>query len=368
MRRVNTRATLRVLAEASGTVTSAHLVSRTGLSRRTIELIVADLIADGWVSEAEASERTKAAGRPKKFYELVADRAIVLSVSLQEQTVRVRVADVRGEVVAAAERIVADLLEPAQMVDAAVNVADEALHEGGFDPSRLAAVAVGVSGTVSSAGVIHTSPMEPSWAGLDVRARFAARFAVPVAVENDTNLTALAEQARGVARDSPTFVLLTPGNRVSAGVVIDGELYRGFQGAAGELVRLPRLGADLSPEHPVAMLTSPDPARRAHARALVARADAGDGEAEALVREFFASVAEVIATIGWVLAPPVVVVSADFEGIERAGARLIADALRGVDVPEIDVRIATQRLDSPVFGGIRLALGVTDPLDLAVRA
>jgi predicted NBD/HSP70 family sugar kinase len=219
---------------------------------------------------------------------------------------------------------------------------------------------VGISGTVSEAGIVHTYPVEPSWAGMDVRAPFAERFDVPVAVENDTNLTALAEQMRGAARDTSTFVLLTPGNRISAGVVIDGELYRGFQGAAGELVRLPRFGGHRWHEHPVAMLSSPEPSRRAEARELVRAADAGEPSASALVEEFFASIAEVIATIGWVLAPPVVVLSGAFEGVEDAALRLVTQSLQRIDLPEIDVRVASVTIDAPVFGGIRLAWDVAD--------
>jgi predicted NBD/HSP70 family sugar kinase len=360
MRRVNTGATLRALAAAQHPATSAELVDATGLSRRTIELIVADLIADGWVHEVLPVTATKSAGRPKKYYELLADRALVLSVYVDYRVARAWLADVRGEVVSTAEASATAITEPGDLLALGVAVAAEALELSGRDPERLVAAAVGTGGTFSPDGVVLTSPVGEEWVGVDVGAPFADRFGVPVRVENDSNLAALGEHARGAVRDVSTFVLLTPGNRVSAGVVIDGELYRGFQGAAGELIRIPDLGIHSWHEHPVAMISSPEPDLRESARDLIRRASMGEPDAEALVEDFFSSVAHLVAVIAWVLAPPVLVVGGAFQGLEEAGARFVNAALRGVDLPQIDVRIARLDTDAALIGGVQIALAAVE--------
>lgn len=351
MRRLNTAATLRILADTSGTLTSADLVDRTRLSRRTIELIVADLIAQGWVVEAE-SPAPVGAGRPKKYYRLVAERAIVLSVGINPPLVRAVVADLLGREIARAQGETGTV---AETLDTALQLASAALRSAGTDPERLHALVVGLGGTFSPEGVVLTSPVDPEWVGVDVRAPFADRFAVPVAVENDTNLSALAARAEGPAQGEQTFALLMPGIRVSAGVVIGGELHRGFQGAAGELVRLPEL-RDANHHGRLAQISSPDESERVDARAHLRRAIDGDPAALRDAHEFFAAVARVIAVLGWVIAPPVIVLVGGFEGLENGTRALLRDALSAVDAPDIDIRVAALTPDFPVRGGVQLAL------------
>ncbi|MGI8605644.1 MAG: ROK family protein, partial [Gaiellaceae bacterium] len=72
-------------------------------------------------------------------------------------------------------------------------------------------------------------------AGVDVRDRIAGRFGLPVAIENDANAAAVAEHKLGAGRGSKHMVMLTLGTGVGGGLILNGELYRGFTGAAGEL-------------------------------------------------------------------------------------------------------------------------------------
>ncbi|MCC4909212.1 ROK family protein [Microbacterium sp. cx-59] len=353
MRRLNTAATLRVITDATGTLTSADLVAQTRLSRRTIELIVGDLIAQGWVDEADSPAPTTA-GRPKKYYRLVADRATVLSVGINPPLVRAVVADLRGREIARAEGpsgTVADTL------DSALRLASQALAQANVDPDHLHALVVGLGGTFSPDGVVLTSPVDPEWVGVDVREPFARRFDVPVVVENDTNLSALAARAEGPARGEQTFALLMPGIRVSAGVVINGELHRGFQGAAGELVRLPEL-RDANHRGLLAQISSPDERERVDARAHLRRAIDGDPAVREDARAFFDAVARVVAVLGWVIAPPVIVLVGGFEGLEDGTLGLLRDALSTMDAPDIDIRVAALTPDFPVRGGIQLALDI----------
>jgi predicted NBD/HSP70 family sugar kinase len=354
MRRLNTAATLRVLADAAGRVTMADLVAHTRLSRRTIELIITDLIAQGWVVEAESPAPT-GAGRPKKYYELVADRATVVSVGINPPVVRAVVADFRGREIARAEAPTAGAAP--ETLATALALAAEALAGAEVDIEHLHALVVGLGGTFSREGVVLTSPVGPDWVGVDVREPFARRFGAPVVVENDTNLSALAARAERPAHGEPTFVLLMPGVRVSAGVVINGELHRGFQGAAGELVRLPELSV---PNHRglLAQISSPDEGERAEARTHLRRAIDGDPNAEADALEFFDAVGRVVAVLGWVLAPPVIVLVGGFEGIELGTRTLLQRAMAGMDAPDIDIRVVALTPDFPVRGGVQLALDV----------
>ena len=72
-------------------------------------------------------------------------------------------------------------------------------------------------------------------ADIDLRDRLEQRFGLPVALENDANGAAVAEHRLGAGRGSRHMVLLTLGTGIGGGLILNGELYRGAIGAAGEL-------------------------------------------------------------------------------------------------------------------------------------
>jgi predicted NBD/HSP70 family sugar kinase len=357
MRRTNRRTVLRVLAHRRETVTTADLVADTGLSRRTVELILAELLEDGWVVESAAPEGVRTAGRPRRYFDIVPERALVLTFSYSDAVVTAWVTDLHGRTVAGESAEVSSP-DPSAFSAAAVTVGRAALSRAGAAPEALRVVVLGLAGTVETAGVVLTSPLGADWVGLDVGRPLREAFGAPVVVENNTNLSALAEYASGAARDTPTFVLLVPGNRVAAGVVIGGEVYRGVEGAAGELLRIPAIDLAAAREHPVAMLSSEAPELSAAARGLLLRAEAGDPDAERLTGEFFDATARLVATIGWILAPPVVVLKGTFDGIEQIVLERLRSALAVVDAPRMDLRLAVHGADSVLRGGGRLGLDV----------
>jgi predicted NBD/HSP70 family sugar kinase len=79
----------------------------------------------------------------------------------------------------------------------------------------------------------------PDWHRSEVRAALQERIGPAVSFENDANLAALGEYTYGAGRVADPFAYLTIGSGVGVGVVIDGHLYRGFTGSAGEVAYLP---------------------------------------------------------------------------------------------------------------------------------
>ena len=127
-------------------------------------------------------------------------------------------------------------------------VVADALAAAGAPAERLRAVTVGMPGLVEpTSGDVTFSFDLPQWhAG--ARLELAAAFGVPVAVDNDVNLAAVAEQREGAAVGVDDFVLLWVGRGIGSAIVLSGEVHRGASGAAGELGYLPVPGVDL-PRH-----------------------------------------------------------------------------------------------------------------------
>jgi glucokinase len=97
------------------------------------------------------------------------------------------------------------------------------------------AVGFGIPSLVEQATGLSVSSVHLPLDGVPFRDVMAARLGVPVFVDNDVNLAALAEQRVGAARGARVVVMLTVGTGIGGAIVIDGEVFRGADGAAGEL-------------------------------------------------------------------------------------------------------------------------------------
>src|SRR5215218_4064760 len=100
---------------------------------------------------------------------------------------------------------------------------------------RVAALGFGIPSTVDQRAGRAVSSVNIPLANLDLRQRMAERFGVPVAIDNDANAAALAEWTVGAGRGTRHMVMITLGTGVGGGLILDGRLYRGAVGAAGEL-------------------------------------------------------------------------------------------------------------------------------------
>lgn len=118
-------------------------------------------------------------------------------------------------------------------VQAAIQETVAYLKSQGFAFSRIG---IGCAGSVDFAhGVVINSPNFAHWSNVPIRDWAQERFLVQVALDNDANCAALAEWKLGRAAGSQHMVLLTLGTGIGGGLVLDGRLYRGASGSAGEL-------------------------------------------------------------------------------------------------------------------------------------
>lgn len=107
------------------------------------------------------------------------------------------------------------------------------------------AIGVSCGGPLDSErGIILSPPNLPGWDNIAIVRELTQRFSVPAGLENDANACALAEWRFGAGRGSKNMIFLTCGTGMGAGLILDGRLYRGTSGMAGEIghVRMERFG------------------------------------------------------------------------------------------------------------------------------
>jgi len=139
-----------------------------------------------------------------------------------------------------------DKLNEAQSATALVallsQLARDVVADAGLSWSQVVHAVIGTPGILDEQSErVLFSPNLPEWGKHGLLTELRAAFGLSLSVENDANLAALGERSFGWGNSASTFVFITIGTGVGMGIVINGALYRGARGAAGEIGYLPLL-------------------------------------------------------------------------------------------------------------------------------
>jgi len=122
------------------------------------------------------------------------------------------------------------------IVNAIVAAVRECESAGWQRGARIQAISVVVPGSVQTeTGIVVNAPNIPSLPGFRLAPALNAALDRPTLLENDANAAALGEMWQGAARNCKTVICLTLGTGVGGAIILDGELWRGMDGTAGEI-------------------------------------------------------------------------------------------------------------------------------------
>ncbi|GLZ76016.1 transcriptional regulator [Actinorhabdospora filicis] len=228
-RAINDRVALDLLL-AHGPLSAPRLRELTGLSRPTVSDLLERLGQAGLVREA-GEEGADRRGPNARLYALVADHAHVAGVDVRYDAVTAVVADLTGRHVATARRVIS---EGTPLPRTIRQTTMDAARRAGLSLGDLHNLVIGAPGLIDPA----TGDLE--YPGLPVipLPELTDLIGVPVVIENEVNLAAIAELHTGAARGHTDFVLMWIDRGIGGGVVLDGRLRRGASGGAGELGKL----------------------------------------------------------------------------------------------------------------------------------
>lgn len=211
----------------------SDIVRVTGLGRAVVAQRVSQLRASG-ILEAEGTVLA-GRGRPPRRLQIRPDAGHLLVAALGAASAEVAITDLSGKILAC-KQVPAAIADGPERVLAEVRTAFVELDQGvDHEVGPVWAIGIGVPGPVEfSTGRPVAPPIMPGWDGYDIRAAFAG-YDAPVWVDNDVNVMALGELREGVARGVANVVFLKIGTGIGAGIIADGSLCRGAQGAAGDV-------------------------------------------------------------------------------------------------------------------------------------
>jgi glucokinase len=126
------------------------------------------------------------------------------------------------------------------LISAIVKAIENIIKDNRLNKKNISGVGLGLPGPIDAKhGVVHFFPNIPGWKEVRLKKILENRLRLPVFLDNDANLMALAEHVRGAARGFQNAVCITLGTGVGGGLIVDGCLYRGSGSAAGEIGHIP---------------------------------------------------------------------------------------------------------------------------------
>jgi predicted NBD/HSP70 family sugar kinase len=384
--RINGLAAVLSAVRAGTGVTQPMLVEQVGRGRSVIAQRVSELESAGLIESAGLGPSS--GGRAPRRLRLAAERGLALGVDIAATELVVGVADLTGTVLDTRQQAIDVADGPEPVLSLAERLADELV---GTRTAPVWAIGVGVPGPVEfRTGLPVVPPIMPGWDRYPIRDRLAARFRAPVWVDNDVNLMALGELRSDPDAGAAGHVLyVRAGIGIGAAIVMDGKLYRGANGSAGDIghVAIPEGGsiicrcgnlgcleavaggAALARDGRMLAESRQSPALAAvlaQAREIrpydVAQAaEKGDRAARALLQRTSALLGGTLATLVSFYNPNLLVLGG---GIARAKARVLAairEAIyrRALPLATQDLRIEVSTLPeevSGVTGAVHLAL------------
>lgn len=357
------------LLQTSGALTQAQVARETGLAPATVSNIVRELREMGLLSIAATGGR--------RLVRLARSTGLVAGVDYGHRHVTVAVADRNHEVLAERRDELGAGLSADQCLASGASLLEDALRGLGTDMSQLVGIGMGLPAPIDTrTGEVGALSILPGWAGVRAAEAATVQFGVPVVVENDANLGVLAEHlwGAGVGVDALAFLKLSEG--VGAGLVLDGDLFHGRNGVAGEIghtttdefgpvcrcgnrgcletLIAARAVIDLLEPSLGPGLTVPDVVRRAHE---------GDNACARVLADVGRQAGVAVANLCNLVNPELILIGGE---LAVAGELLLApmrESVRRCGIPSAtsDLRIETAALGAraPVLGAVALVLQQT---------
>jgi len=217
-------------------VSRVQLARLTGLSTTTVTNLVAELLEQRIVSEeGPEPNRASGAGRPPTLLQIVPGARCAVGVHIGVDSLRVGVTDLFGQLQHYQTVSHEPGAQPAEVLNRAVTMIEQALGDGPVDRGCLVGVGVGASGLVDVERGVNILAPNLGWREIPVHDILTDRLNLPVFVDNNVRAMALAEALFGVGRGVNTLAFVYARIGIGAGFVVGGQLYRGSRAGAGEI-------------------------------------------------------------------------------------------------------------------------------------
>ncbi|WP_299167379.1 ROK family transcriptional regulator [uncultured Arthrobacter sp.] len=231
LRQLNEQRIIQALA-TGGPQTQAELARQTGLSTATVSNIVRGMADSGTVT----TRPTTSSGRRALSVALNDNGSVAVGIDIGRRHVRVVLAGLDYRVLSEEAIALTPGHTAEEGLDAAAELLDRLLSESGTPRSAVLGAGIGIPGPIDRrTGTVVQGAILPEWVGINILETFSERLRIPVFIDNDANLGALAQVTWGPHSSVDNLIFVKVGSGIGAGLILNGSLYYGNVGITGEL-------------------------------------------------------------------------------------------------------------------------------------
>ncbi|MNI37501.1 Glucokinase [compost metagenome] len=224
-------------------LSKAELANQAGVSLSAVSIHVDRLLQEQLILLSNIG--VSSGGRKPKQYSINKEYGFILSIELGSSFVQVAFTDFDCEIICLQSSNIHIEDGPEIILPYIHQVAEQLLKEHHLDPALLKGIGIGIPGPVDfSQGIPISPPIMPGWDQYPIREFWSKYYKCPCYVDNDVNIMALGEYAKGLSFDTPNMIFVKIGTGIGSGIIYDGRLYRGSTGSAGDIGHFD-LGSDV---------------------------------------------------------------------------------------------------------------------------
>lgn len=218
-----------------GLLSCSDLSDKIGKSLPLTTRMLNELITEGLVIERGYAAST--GGRKPVTFSLKPDVMYVVAVAMDQLVTKIVLMDLQNRYVSEVEKFELSLANNREALSTLTTRIDNFLNNLSIDRSKILGIGIGMPGFVDAAKGINYSFMHAN--GQSMNEYISSRVNLPVFIDNDSSVIALAELRFGAAHNKKSAMVINASWGVGLGLIINGELFRGHNGFAGEFSHIP---------------------------------------------------------------------------------------------------------------------------------
>ncbi len=221
-------------------ISRVQLARQTNLSNTTITNLTAELIAQGIIVDTDVEPKGKEQprrrlGRPRRMLRLVGNARFVIGVHIGIGIFRVAITNLYAGIVCS-QMFHFRIDQPAsEVLGDIVHLVQETIIKSQVDPTLIMGIGVGASGLVNHRTGVNINATRLGWRDVPIRDHLEKELGLPVCVDNNVRNMALGEAYFGLGRGVDVLAFIYGRIGVGAGIVVNGEVFRGSGAGAGEI-------------------------------------------------------------------------------------------------------------------------------------
>lgn len=379
VRKLNKESILEIVRRSPDGVSRAEIAETLNVSRATVSGIVDGLITSGVILERGTG--ASRGGRRPIVLQINPEAGRIAGIDIGATHMVAVITDLRGRILADVEEPMDITAGPRVCLEQVRQWLGHLLDRSGERWENVWAVGVGVPGPVITAqGMVSSPPIMPGWDGFPIRHYLESGWHKPTLVDNDADLGALGEATFGAGRGETNLAYIKIGTGVGCGIVLNGKIYHGVLGTAGEIghvtisqdgppckcgnygcLEAMAGGRAIAQRAQLAvkagqrtMLTELSPHHEITARDVALAAKAGDSVSQQLLSDAGRHIGSAIASLINLLNPGLIVIGG---GVTEAGSYLLDPIQEAVNQRSLRASLQAARITVATLGRKATAMG-----------